>query len=116
MTLSLEDRLQAGFAVLLILFILAGLFVRRRAGSCWSFVAYLVAVVASDALGALWPQRFWRHDFWVFKESLHNLLALAVVVALMVRIFQPFPSASAAARRAVMALVLGFGALGAVSL
>jgi len=116
MTLSVEDRLQVGFAVLLIGGILAGLFVRRRAGACWSFVAYLVAVAASDALAALWPQRFWRHDFWVFKESVHSLLKLAIVVELMVRIFQPFPSAYAAARRAVLALLLGLGALVAVSL
>jgi hypothetical protein len=79
-------------------------------------VAYLVGVAATDALGALWPHHFWRHDFWVFKESLLNLLKLAIVVELMVRIFQPFPSAYVAARRAVLVLVLGLGALVAVSL
>ena len=79
-------------------------------------MAYLVAVAASDALAALWPERFRRHDFWVFKESVHNLLKLAIVVELMIRIFQPFPSAYVAAQRAVMAVVLGLGALVAVSL
>jgi hypothetical protein len=114
--MSLEDRLQIGFAVLLILSILGGLFVRRRARSCWSFVAYLLAVALSDLLVALWPDRFWRRDVWMFKENVHNLLKLAMVAELTVRIFRPFPSAYAAARRAVVLLIAGFAMLVAFTL
>ena len=89
--MSLRDRLQIGFGFLLIAAILAGLFVRRRSGACWTFVAYLLAVAGADALVALWPERFWRRDFWLVKESVHSLLKLAIVVELTVRIFQPFP-------------------------
>jgi hypothetical protein len=109
--MSLEDRLQVGFAVVLILSILAGLFVRRRARFCWSFVAYLLAVALSDLLVALWPDRFWRRDVWMFKENVHNVLKLAMVAELTVRIFRPFPSAYAAARRAVVLLVIGLAAV-----
>src|SRR5215208_2805736 len=104
--MPLSERLQHGAAVLAMLFVVAGLFVRGRAGSCWSFVAYLCAVALSDSLSALWPDRFYRRDFWMFKQSVHNLLKLVMVVELMVRILRPYPSAYAAARRAVMALLL----------
>lgn len=109
--MPLGSRVLTAFAVILLCAILAGLVARRRAASCWSFVAYLAAVALSDLLIGLWPQRFWRKDFWILKESVHNLLKLAVALELMVRIFQPFPSAYAAARRAVIAVVAGLGAL-----
>ena len=58
--MPLSQRVVALLAVVLIGVVLGGLFVRRRAASCWSFVAYLVAVGISDLLIATWPQRFWR--------------------------------------------------------
>jgi hypothetical protein len=95
------SRALTAAAAILIAVIIGGLFVRRRAASCWSFVAYLSAVASSEALIAVWPERFWRQDFWVLKEGVHNLLKLAIALELLVRIFPPFPSAYAAARRAV---------------
>jgi len=109
--MPLTTHVLTAAAVILLCAVLAGLIVRRRAASCWSFVAYLAAVALSDLLIGLWPQRFWRKDFWILKESVHNLLKLAVALELMVRIFRPFPSAYAAARRAVIAVVAGLGAL-----
>jgi hypothetical protein len=97
--------------VILICVVLAGLFARGRGASCWSFVAYLIAVALSDLLILLWPERFFRKDFWVLKESVHNLLKLAIALELMVRIFRPFPSAYAAARRGVMLILIGLAAL-----
>ena len=109
--MPLLDRALIAAAVILLCALLAGLVVRRRAASCWSFVAYLAAVALSDLLIALWPQRFWREGFWILKESVHNVLKLAIALELMVRIFQPFPSASAAVRRAVLVVVAGLGML-----
>ena len=110
--MSLSSRVLTAAVVILISLLLAGLFVRRRAASCWSFVAYLAAVWISDLLIVLWPHRFWRQGFfWIFKENVHNLLKLAVALELAFRIFQPFPSAYAAARRAVLLVVAGLGAL-----
>ena len=104
-------RALAVAVVILLCAILAGLVARRRAASCWSFVAYLAAVALSDLLILRWPERFWQEDFWILKESVHNLLKLAVALELMIRIFQPFPLAYAAARRAALVVVAGLGAL-----
>jgi len=104
-------RALAAAAVILLCAVLAGLVARRRAASCWSFVAYLAAVALSDLLIALWPQRFFRQGFWILKESVHTALKLAIALELMVRIFQPFPSAYAAARRGVIVVVAGLAAL-----
>jgi hypothetical protein len=109
--MPLYQRVVAVVAVILICGVLAGLFVRRRAGSCWSFVAYLIAVAVSDVLIVAWPHRFWRQDFWMFKESVHNLLKLATALELMVRVFQPFPTAYVAARRGMFLAVAGLGVL-----
>jgi hypothetical protein len=104
-------RALALAVVTLLCAILAGLIARRRAGSCWSFVVYIAAVAVSDLVILLWPERFWRQDFWVQKESVLAALKLAVALELLVRIFQPFPSAYAAARRAVIVVAAGLGAL-----
>ncbi len=109
--MPLTARALTAAGAILVLVVLAGLVVRRRVPACWSFALYLAAVGVADLLIALWPETFWRHDFWILKESVHNLLKLAVALELMVRIFQPFPSAYAAARRGVIVVVAGLGAL-----
>jgi hypothetical protein len=109
--MPLDQRVIAVVAVILICVVLAGLFVRRRAASCWSFVAYLVAVALADLLIVSWPHRFWRQDFWIFKESVHNVLKLATALELMVRVFQPFPTAYVAVRRVVLLAVAGLAVL-----
>lgn len=109
--MSVYGRALAAAGLMLIGVILAGLFARRRSASCWSFVVYLAAVALADLLIALWPERFWTRGFWILKENVHNLLKLAVALELLVRIFQPYPGAYAAARRAVVVLLAGLGAL-----
>ena len=109
--MPLSQRVVALLAVVLIGVVLGGLFLRRRAASCWSFVAYLVAVGTSDLLIATSPHRFWRYDFWIFKESVHNLLKLATALELMIRVFQPFPTAYAAVRRGMFLAVAGLAML-----
>ena len=106
-----SKRALIAAVVILIGIILAGLLARRRAASGWSFVAYLTAVASSDLLMLLWPERFWQHAFWIFKEGVLSLLKLAVALELLIRIFQPFPSAYAAVRRAVIVVVAGLCAL-----
>jgi hypothetical protein len=106
-----HERVTAALAVALLAAIIAALFARRRAGSCVSFVLYLVAVAAADFLLAAWPDRFWKRDFWIFKETVHNLLKLAIALELIVRVFHHFPSAYVSVRRAVMLVVVVLGAL-----
>jgi hypothetical protein len=100
-----HERITTALVVLLIGGIIAGLVVRRRAGSCVSYVLYLGAVAAADFLLAAWPQRFWKRDFWIFKETIHNLLKLAIALELMVRVFHHFPTAYVSVRRAVLVVV-----------
>ena len=52
----------------------------------------------------------------MIKESVLNLLKLAIAVELMVRIFGDFPSAYASARRAVIVVTLGIVVLVGLSL
>jgi hypothetical protein len=112
---TLDDFLSA-VGLMLVYLVLAGLFVRGRAGSCWSFTAYICVVAISDTLMDFWPGRFWRKDIWILKETVLNVLKLFIALELMVRIFRAFPSAYASARRAVGAVLLVVVALVAVSL
>jgi hypothetical protein len=110
------DRALAAASVVLIIVLLAGLVVRRRLGSCVSFVAYLLAVGVADALVFTWPERFFRQSFWIFKESVQNALKLAIAVELMVRIFRHFPAAYHTVLRWVLVVLLGLGVLIAFAL
>jgi len=42
----------------------AGLVVRGRAALCWSFQAYVVAVLVVDTLIMVWPERFLDFAFY----------------------------------------------------
>ena len=101
------DRAVTATSVILICAVIAGLVGRRRLAACVCFTLYLLAVASSEAVIALWPDRFWRRSFWIFKESVHNLLKLGIALELMVRIFRHFPSAYAAVRRGVFVVVAG---------
>src|SRR5688500_4793757 len=96
------EKIVVCVAILLLAVCLAGLFVRGRQRLCVSFTLYLGAVLLSDTLILVWPQRFHSWDFWVIKESAHNLLKFAIALELTVRTFRAFP----AARKTVTGLVL----------
>jgi hypothetical protein len=81
---------------------LVGLFARRRLGLCVTFTLYLGAVLLSDGLVVLWPALY-TWDFWVLKESVHNLLKFGIALELTLRTFRAFP----AARKTAAGLVLG---------
>ena len=104
-------RALTAAGAILVFVVLAGLVVRRRVPACWSFALYLAAVGVADLLIAAWPARFWRSDFWIRKEIVHNFLKLCLALELMIRIFRPFPTAYAAVRRAVLVVVAGLAML-----
>jgi hypothetical protein len=101
------EKLVVCVGLVLLAACLAGLFVRRRQGLCVSFTLYLGAVLLSDGLVVFWPARFHSWDFWVLKESVHNLLKFGIALELTLRTFRAFP----AARRTAAGLVLGVLAL-----
>jgi len=88
-----------------IILALVGLFVRRRATLCWSFVAYLSATLVCNSLISFWPDRFFMLWFYLLKESLYDILKLAIAAELALRIFRAFPGAAARARLLLAPLV-----------
>jgi len=78
--------------------ILVGLFTRRRAHLCWSFVAYLVTVLVCNSLVSFWPDRFYRLWFYSLTQDLLTAMKLAVAAELTYRTFRAFPGAAARVR------------------
>jgi hypothetical protein len=111
MTIKPFEMFLGVLGLILLSACLAGLFVRRRQGLCVSFTVYLGAVLLSDTLVLLWPERFHFWSFWVLKESVHNLLKFGIALELTLRTFRAFP----AARKTAAGLVLGVLALTWVS-
>jgi hypothetical protein len=85
--------------------VLAGLVARGRARLCWSFAAYLVAILVGNSLASLWPSRFYTPQFWVLKQAVYDALKMAVALELAWRAFEAFPGAMRTARRAILALL-----------
>ena len=83
---------------LVCLAILVGLFTRRRAHLCWSFVAYLVTALVTNSLMSFWPEQFYRLWFYSLMHDLLNALKLAIAAELTYRTFRAFPGAAARVR------------------
>jgi hypothetical protein len=99
------EKLVVCVGLLLLAACLAGLFARRRQALCVSFTLYLVAVLVSDGLVLGWSHRFRTWDFWVLKESVHNLLKFGIALELTVRTFRSFPAARKTAAGLVLAVL-----------
>jgi hypothetical protein len=78
--------------------VLVGLFARRRAHLCWSFVAYLAAGLVCNSLMSLWPDQFFHRWFYLLTQGLANALKLAIAAELTYRTFRAFPGAAARVR------------------
>src|ERR1051325_1512832 len=102
------DRAQSLLIVVcdvLLFSIAVGLFVRRGYRSCYSFPLYIVAVLVPQTLTLLWPDTFYRLDFWLLKESLHALLKFSIALELAIRTVRAFPSAKATAQRVILVVL-----------
>src|SRR5262245_4838320 len=86
--------------------LLAGLFARRLYRVCYSFPAWLAAVLVGDLLVFLWPARFYTWAFWMAKETAYAALKLAIAVEITALAFQAFPSARATVRRVLLGVLL----------
>src|SRR5262245_13424292 len=78
--------------------ILAGLFIRRRAHLCWTFVGYLVTGLACNSLMTLWPEQFFRLWFYSLTQELLTAFKLAIAAELTYKTFRAFPGAAARVR------------------
>jgi hypothetical protein len=97
-----------------VLLIIVGLMLRRRVGMCWSFFAYLVAILAGNTLSSVWPDRFNTQSFYLLKSTVYNILKLCVAAELSYRVFRAFPGALARART-VLAPLIALVAIGIIS-
>jgi hypothetical protein len=99
---------------LCILATLVGLYARKRAHLCWSFVAYLVTVLVCNSLISFWPEHFYRQWFYILQQGFFDVLKLAVAAELTYRTFRAFPGAASRARL-LLAPLFAFTALFIIS-
>jgi hypothetical protein len=95
MTLAL---LLAHATKVALLAVLAGIIARGKARQCWSFVAYLAAILLGNTLASLWPEQFFTPSFWIFKQRVYDVLKMAIALELSWRVFAAFPGAWRMAR------------------
>lgn len=91
---------------LLEVFVLAGLFLRRRASRLWTLPLLLAAISAYQFTIGLVPT-FHTWERWLFKEFVHAGLFLLAGVELAVRVFANLPGARRAARLWLLAVLAG---------
>ncbi|HUG55149.1 MAG TPA: hypothetical protein VMR21_16195 [Vicinamibacteria bacterium] len=96
--MSAAEILIAHGAKLGMLVVLIGLFTRRRAHLCWSFVAYLTWGLVCNSLMSFWPDQFYRLWFYDLMQGVATALELAVAAELTYRTFRAFPGAAARVR------------------
>jgi len=78
--------------------VLAGLFARRRAHLCWSFVGYLMVALVCNSLMTFWPEQFFRLWFYSLMQELLTAFKLAIAAELTYKTFRAFPGAAARVR------------------
>jgi hypothetical protein len=96
--MSGTELLLAHLVKLGFLAILVGLFVRRRAHVCWSFVGYLAWGLVCNTLISFWPDQFYRQWFYQLMFGVFDAFKLAIAAELTYRTFRAFPGAAARVR------------------
>ena len=112
--MSSAQLLIAHGVKLCILATLVGLFARKRAHLCWSFVAYLVTVLVCNSLISFWPEQFYTPWFYILQQGLFDALKLGVAAELTYRTFRAFPGAASRARL-LLAPLFAFTAMFVIS-
>lgn len=110
----IDPLLVANLVRTCVLLIFVGLIVKRRVQLCWSFTAYLAAILTGNSLISFWPEQFHTRSFYILKETVYNLLMLCVAAELAYRVFRAFPGALSRAR-VVLAPLLTLIAIGIIS-
>jgi hypothetical protein len=87
----------AGFATIL------ALLRRGRYRECWSYLAYVCVLVVSTFCILIWPQHFYRLDWWLAKRAVFDAIKISVAIELALRAVSAFPGARARMRVAMLA-------------
>lgn len=77
----------SNLVALMLVLAIAGLIIRRRAQLWWCFTAFLAASLVGNLLPTLWPERFYRWDFWALKQVVYSGLYLAMALELCLKLF-----------------------------
>ena len=104
-----QAALTTANVALLLLFLL-GLVRRGRVRRLYCLPAYAGATALAAAGALLWPERLHVWSFWLAKETVIRLLGLALMVEMLLTVFDRMPTARRAARRAAtcgLACMLG---------
>jgi hypothetical protein len=87
---------------------LVGILRTGRFRECWTYVGYIIALIAFGAPIAFWPDRFWNLSWYLVKQAVYDSLRIGVALELGFRVTASFPGA-AARLRTLMLLVLAVG-------
>lgn len=96
--MSAAQILVAHGVKIAMLAVLVGLFARRRAHLCWSFVGYLAWGLVCNSLMSFWPDQFYRQWFYLLTQGVGDALKVAIAAELTYRTFRAFPGAAARVR------------------
>lgn len=105
-----HGNLRVTLVVILCIVVLYGLFKRDLVRDCYSFLAYVLLVLATQLQMLLWPDIFWTGEFWHAKEAWLGLIKLVLAIELSYRIFGLFPGALEKLRMTLFAPAV-FGAV-----
>jgi hypothetical protein len=105
--MELQQLVSALLTSLAVAATLAGLAVRGRGRQCWSFVAYLCALLAGESLSALNQARFYTPEFYMRKQAVYDILRTAVALEMAWRVVRAFPGALRTARWSALVLLGG---------
>jgi hypothetical protein len=78
---------------------------RGRFRLCRMFLLFLVTVFVTDVLPEFWPETFYNQDFWLVRESLHNVMRFAAALELAYFAFRSFPGARSTSRSLLLLLL-----------
>lgn len=112
--MSAHELLIANLVRTALILIVVGLFMRKRAHLCWSFLVLLIAGLAGNSLSSFWPDQFQTRSFYIMKSTVYNILKLCVAAELTYRVFHSFPGALARARL-VLAPLMALVTIGVIS-
>jgi hypothetical protein len=103
---TVEQRLVAGLAQLMLLVSLAGLIRSGRWKLAPTFLVYLLAVLTMEAVYVWYPSRFYGWPYWHLKQTVYDAAKLALAVDLAARICREFPGARVATSRWLLLVLL----------
>lgn len=106
---STQQLILSWVAIALMGTLIAGVVLRKRYAVCISYATYLVAAIVPSFLFAAYPERFFRWDYYLLREIVHNLLKFAIALELGYRTLRAFPGALATGRAAIFVVITVVG-------